>query len=348
MSIRYRVPRRFTTGLQPASLPFSASGFSGTHKRLLKIREATVHPHDLVRVAVHLGHPWARGSGATLDRPKLRKSEIAYRASVVRAFLETHAVKNGHVWRASEAYLEGLESTEKGGVGYALGMMFAVALAEQLLRAPHSLHVSVYADGLGIVFPAPAGRKRARTPDLLLRDRASALHALEAKARFAPGPKAWTSAMDGALEQARALDRYSLITGARVASGLQIAEEDGALSMEWIDPPVDGHAEGSIDHATFMRAYYERIGNFLMEARPTPEDIAGRPFVLGEVPQADLHLGLATDLFSAVAESDWSALLGRAIEQPAGGHDDNWSIGGDGVVVVLGQSWRSLASDDGA
>jgi hypothetical protein len=268
---------------------------------------------------------------------------------VLRAFLQTPASGTRRVWSANDSYLSGLESTEKGGVSYYLGMAFASHLAGDLLPAPWVVHRSTYASDLNVLFGPPPGKKRARQPDFLALADAHTIYVLEAKGRCLDTPGIRDAALNAAVEQKSGpIVAGSVTPTARVASGLFVSPSDGVLSVEWRDPALDtGDDRVRGDFlGPFMRSHYSRIYD-LLGPEQARRPFQGLDFVDLYVSEMDAHVGLDARVMEALRQHSNVELAEVAFQLESARADNRWAIGGDGSMVELGPSWQSTDDDGG-
>ena len=329
-------------GLVTADLPYVGGGFAAPYTHLNNASTIRVSPGDLVRMAINYGHPWDPRAPITPVRRLMTLNEIVHRGTLIGTYLRTPRVGPRQRWRASDAYLEGIESTEKGGVSYYLGMAVAALFADKLLKAPIVVHSSMYAKYLGIRFGPAPNRTRARQPDLLALNRRHDVFVLEAKGRSGDSAALRKATFADATDQKRApVKTGSIAPLVRVASALFIGS-DGSLAVEWRDPPTDSWAGGEhIDPVPLAHAHYARLLGVLASDTRARRSIGGRDFTVINIPEIDVQLGLDSRVLDAL-ESDRQPLVWESvIGMPAASSDDVHSIGGDGSVVILGPTWSA-------
>jgi hypothetical protein len=334
-------------GMRPAQVDYAGEGFGDP--TLDASTGVMVRPHDLVRTCVYFGHPWTPTTQFTLARAQLTYTELVHRGTLIRSFLSTPGTAGPPSWVVNEAYLRGLESSEKRGVSYSFGMAFAAVVAGTQLKTPWILHNSIYGSQRGVLFERDPTTKRAPNPDLLLMDPSATLHVMEAKGRS----EAYQSTQDEAMRAAERLAGAALepgswpVGGRRVASCLFVqndAEHRGQLLLRWKDP-VDG--VGAIDHrqvAWVVRAHYARIRLLLDPERRSPFDFGSRTFQMVASPELDIDIGLDESMLRALAEGSDGRVLDAAFSLARESHDGEVAVGPDGIIVRLGPSWSHTSA----
>lgn len=252
--------------------------------------------------------------------------EIVYRAAIL--FANLREWPTGHLTR-SAAY-EGLDPSEKGAVSYFVGLTVAKLFAERLLNVPWLMHLDVYRAELQAILH---GAKR---PDLVGQNTGGEWIAVESKGRTHGYADA---AMLRAKEQVAVLAsvKGQSVT-LRVAS--QVYFGDSRLQCALRDPDATPEDARRIDlpleRERFFEGYYRRYREWLPTAPGVRrEAIRGQMFLVAELPEVDLTVGLREHILRAEKPDATERVrsetddIARATEH----------IGMDGVLVRTGLLW---------
>jgi hypothetical protein len=278
---------------------------------------------QLVKAAIVTGHPRDR-----FENGPFSLVEMLARAATLWSSLritDDRFVRTG-VYRAADR-------SEKAGISYTLGQTLAHLFATRLLDVPYTMHVDRYWEEVELVWERNARRR----PDLIGRGRSWVV--IEAKGRT------WGiqgNVLENAIEQ-----KGTVLAIGGEAPGLSLAMvthfADGALALRVRDPEGDEESVGLPgDPATFLRTYYQPFVDATRGGRR--RRFFGRDVLAVRFPGLDLSIGLETSVAAALRRTD--ATLVRTMERLASETqsreqaDEHRTIGGDGVVLELGPSWR--------
>ncbi len=302
----------------------------------------------LVHAAITVGRRCLRD---VLKHGRYSIFEIIYRAAMLRANLQR---SQGEI-RKSDAY-HGLDPSEKAAASYFIGLTFANLMARELFDVRWLMHLDVYHKIL-----QPRLRESGR-PDLVGKDSKDRWHVIEAKGR--------SHRLDGdvvakAKEQTRSMRTVcGRVPSLRVASVAHFSRK--ALSVHLEDPV--GQDIDAIDwHFTedqFLRDYYDpfaalvdlggRFDERELNRTVNLERVNGIGFLVEDLPDVDLEVGLVRRLFEAHRSTDnirdeiheVTNALARTrqslkdMDAPtAQGGSDSEFVGDDGILVRVGSSW---------
>lgn len=297
---------------------------------------------DLARAAVTVGGPVL---GTAWRRTQRRAAVVA---TVHAALAEKRAT---HPVRTSTLY-ERLETTEKSGVSFRLGMAFAAVVAEQVLAITMLEHLN---HSNSILYPG-GGKRRA---DLFGLDAAGECHVIEAKSRTHGHDRALVRYAKSQAANIEVVDvksgRYTPLT--RSAAVTDLSRSPIHVLLE--DPPEEAPAEipYRIDTDQLIAYHYSVVPD-LVELRGDPQD-PPTPIdadVIGAyLPGTDVWLGVKRSLFGESRISWRERIEGDATasERTSTG-SDKVSVGRDGHVLQMGpqfsrlyEAWRAK-EDEGA
>ncbi len=311
-------------------------------------RSTTTTWPELVHAAITVGR---RGWCDVLKHGKYSLLEMLYRAAMLRANLRR---SQGRI-RKSDAY-HGLDPSEKAAVSYFIGLTCANLMARKLFDVRWLMHLDVYHK---ILRPhlLESGR-----PDLVGEDAMERWYVIEAKGR---SHGLAGDVVAKAKEQTRKLGTVcGRVPRLRVASVAHFSR--GSLSIHLEDPV--GQDIDAIDwdftENQFLRDYYDPFAALFdqkgrLDARESridaqSERINGTDFLVEDLPDVDLAVGLAGSIYeahrAAVNVRDeihevTNALARRrrsfrGMDAPtAHGSSDTVFIGTDGILVRVGPSW---------
>ena len=318
-------------------------GFNGPFRGLNTAGES--HPvttADLARAAATVGGPV---EGTPWRRTQRRAGIIA---TVHAALAEKRAT---HPVRTSTLY-DRLETTEKSGVSFRLGMAFAHIVAERILAITMLEHLN---HSNSILFPN-SGKRRA---DLFGFDANGGCHVIEAKART-HGPN--QALVDYAKSQAANIEVIDVKTGPYTPQTRSAAVADLSPSPVHVhleDPPKEAPVVKPyrIDTERVIAHHYSVVPD-LVELRGDPQDPPtriGADVIGAYLPGTDVWLGVKRALYGE-SRIPWRKRIESedAARQLALAEDDTVSIGRDGHVLQMGpefsrlyDTWRTR-EDEGA
>jgi hypothetical protein len=292
----------------------------------------------LVRAAVTVGR---EGWGDVFGHHDSSWLEVAWRLAMMLSAVGRTS-SNRLDWTAAYRFMD---PSEKGAVSYFMGMNFAKLMSEKLLAVPWLQHLDVYRDRLDPCFVAGETR-----PDLVGRDVNQRWIAMESKGRAGNLKQAGWLKAKWQLQNLHSLDGE--LVHLRVASVL--FPRRAGLNVDFRDPDsADRGFDLPITPGDFITDYYSRLRRLIGES-PEPlifERPDGRPLFIGRyVPGADLFLGLAEEIYDS--SSDYEAATQYASERAKSvareptveETDSGASVGLDGVIVILGNSWSEWPS----
>jgi len=308
--------------------PFAGLNTAGT--------KLPVTTADLARAAVTVGGP-VRG---TAWRRTQRR--VAIIATVHAALAEKRGT---HPVRTSTLYQQ-LETTEKSGVSFRLGMAFAAVVAERVLEIAMLEHLN---HTNSLLFPS-GGKRRA---DLFGLDAAGGCHVIEAKSRTHGHDRALVRYAKAQAANIAVVDvksgRYSPQT--RSAAVADLSRSPVQVLLE--DPPEEAPREKpyQIDTDQVIAYHYSAVPD-LVELRGDPQDPPTRidADVIGAyLPGTDVWLGVKRSLYGE-SNTPWRERIkdDAAAAEPIAADSDTVSIGRDGHVLQMGpefsqlyEAWRS-------
>lgn len=301
--------------------------FEGVNTREERLSVTTA---DVARAAVTVGGPV---KGTAWRRTQRRVGLIA---TVLAALAEKRGT---HPIRTSTLYAR-LETTEKSGVSFRLGMAFAAVVAEQILAIKMLEHLN---HSNSAVFPS-GGKRRA---DLFGLDRHDDCHVIEAKSRT-HGPD--QALVNNAKSQAANIEVVDVNSGRFTPKTRSAAVADlsrSPVQVLLVDPPKEAAIDKPyrIDTDQVIAHHYSVVPD-LVELRGDPQDPPKNidaDVVGAYLPGTDLWLGVKRSLFGESRipwrtriQSDDATLEMMDIE------DDTISIGRDGHVLQLGPEFSQL------
>ena len=310
---------------------------------------ATTWP-ELVHAAITVGR---RGLRDVLAHGRYSTFEMHYRAAMLLANLQQ---SQGQL-RKSDAYRH-LDPSEKGAASYFVGLTLAKLMARRLLGINWLMHLDVYHDSL-----QPDLLESGR-PDLVGLDARCQWHVIEAKGR--------SNGLDGSVVLKAKEQTLKLRTVRGRAPVLRIASvahfTRQSLSLRLEDPvgqDIDV-VDWDFTENQFLRDYYDpfaalidqngRSGIGELNAREQSETVSGMDFVVAELPDADLAIGLERSIYEFhrsaddVGDAIHPALeLASAIDsggfgridapQTTDGDSSSVFVGPDGILVRVGRIW---------
>jgi hypothetical protein len=307
--------------------PHPYEGLNNRGKRL------SVTAADVARAAATVGGPV---NGTAWRRTQRRVGIIA----TVHAAL---AEKRGtHPIRTSTLYAR-LETTEKSGVSFRLGMAFAALVAEQILAIRVLEHLN---HSNSVVFPN-GGKRRA---DLFGLDHRGDCHVIEAKSRT-HGPD--EALVNYAKSQAANIAVVDVHSGRYVPKTRSAAVADLSRSPVRVllaDPPEEATPEKPyrIDTEQVIAHHYS-VAPDLVELRGKPQDPPTRidaDVVGAYLPGTDVWLGVKSSLFGESRIPWRKRIQGDDVAQESVlVEDDTVSVGRDGHVLQLGPEFSQLYED---
>lgn len=283
-----------------------------------------INTADVVRAALTVGGP----VGGSVWHRSLRRAAIAG---------EVLAVLVG-AGRAAPLFTSslyrGLETTEKSGVSYRLGMAFAAIAAARVLDAPLLEHLNRTNSTL-----APGSQRRA---DLYGIDRGGNTHVVEAKSRT----YGFTAAeVEYAKEQALNVRIVSprgrpVTPSTRSASLADLST--APISVLLADP--EGEAETAVtyvvDPARLIQVHYSAVPDLLEihgAPQPPPAAEVDADVVGAFLPGTDVWLGVHQALLEPTFSSWRAYFRGRESRGPdAEEHEERVSRGRDGHILQVG------------
>lgn len=307
-------------------IEYDATGFPATFGQNLQgHRHLSCTWADIFRAAIKVGRPsW----GYVYRYGTYSHHEANYKRYLIKANLRESGSRS---IIKTEVY-ESLDPSEKSGVSYFLGLISASLLCEILLQVPWIVHFDVF----GHLFPsfATSGRRR---PDLIGANLASDYVVVESKGRTNAASQ---SVAVEAKQQALAVNTIGGKTPiARIASVTHF--RDGGLSVFLHDPEVKSEEpiDIPIENEKFARDSYGPVLS-LLSATPQVEaiSIAGRQYVLANIPGTEDRIGLVSEIAEATSISGVASSLSNEIEPVS---EELVSIGRDGVIVELGSTWTT-------
>jgi hypothetical protein len=296
-------------------IPYQATSFSGAFAQLnTNNSDITVTWPQLAWAAITTGKAagdeYAYGIYSTLER--------LHRASMIRAYL----MQTPSNFIARTIPYQMSDPSEKTSISFYLGMTLTKLFAQVLFDVPRVLHLAVYAPNYKIVVAAGESR-----PDLIGLSNSGQWFVFEAKGR--------SNSFDGgalgtAKEQAQQIQTINNL--APTCSVACQAYFTSVLSFRMDDPPA-GRSDRSrtitISQSAFDHAYDDPIRN-LVELRggSAPMRYANKRFRGARIEEADLWIG--------VPDVDQTP----PVKSPDDFVTQDEYLGGDGVLVRLGPTWR--------
>lgn len=299
-----------------------AQRFSGSFRGVNGSRSLPIGVADVVRAAVTVGGP-ARGSA--LDK-SLRRAGIV---ALVRSSLV--GLRRGGPLGTTDLYQQ-LETTEKSGVSFRLGMALAAVTCEHLLEVGPLDHLNRTNSRL-----ASGSKRRA---DLFGVDPHDRWHVVEAKSRSHGLTK---EVVRDAKEQASNVRTVrsggaELVPATRSASIASLA--GSPISVHLVDPePVrPAKAIYEVDVERFLRYHYSAVPD-LLEARggpdPPPSGVPGQA-VGAYLPGTKFWLGIERSLLAPPPRQLSERAAQAALFRPVVEQTPELSVGRDGHVLHLG------------
>jgi len=286
---------------------------------------------DLARAAVTVGGPV---QGTAWRRTQRRVAIIATVHAALAEKRGTHPVRTSTLYQR-------LETTEKSGVSFRLGMAFAAVVAERILAITMLEHLN---HSNSLLFPT-GGKRRA---DLFGLDAAGGCHVIEAKSRTHGHDRAL---VNYAKSQAANISVVDVKTGpyrplTRSAAIADLSRSPVQVLLE--DPPEGAPLEKPfhIDTDRVIAYHYSAVPD-LVELRGDPQDPPTRidADVIGAyLPGTDIWLGVKRSLYGE-SGIPWrerinaNAAAGALIPPAEGGAV---SIGRDGHVLQMGPEFSQL------
>jgi len=293
-------------------ISYIGANFSKPFTKFNKSASLTFSWPELVWAAVTVG----KAAGDEYAYGIYSAQERLHRATIIRAYLRTSkkTVVQTKVYEMSDP-------SEKTSISFYLGMTLAKLFSEKLFGVPKLLHFAVYKDDY--VTKTKAGKSR---PDLIGKDQKGKWFVFEAKGRSNNFDDV---ALEKAKEQAQQIVTINMVKPLCRIGGQ--AYFDDNLSFRMVDPD---HEESkfsrrlSFDEKALERLYYEPL-EAIADGRGRRASISVEGNWLSEVSIPEL------DLWIAIPDRDESA------KHPGTSRKllPMEYLGGDGVLVRLGESW---------
>lgn len=282
---------------------------------------------DLVRSALLCGH---LPPGNFWPFYGYRGHSAIWRASITRAHLAADTVANRFV-PTSDYRL--LDATERGFVSWLLGSSLTHLVAQRRVGLPVLLHLTAYSAAFGVTF-----NSRLR-PDFIAPMLGGQWAVFEAKGRARLRPAAMTHAK----HQTNAITSIGGVTPALRAACMSVFRVSG-LEVELQDPPPEPIALQA-KAADVIAEYYKTVTDLLETGSAADAlEVGGRVYRIAKVDALDLMLGLSAEVEEALADEDDEARL--TLVRPGAtasvASQFGTSIGPDGVLLILGDSWQEL------
>jgi hypothetical protein len=243
--------------------------------------------------------------------------EAIFRLAVMRLAIEQDST--GHLHR-TDAF-SALDPTEKGMVGYFLGMVLCKLFASRLLSTPWLLHLDVFRATLN---PLIIGRSR---PDLVGEDDSGNWHAFESKGRSSVPS---STDMEKAKSQAQRLISVNAQNCILHVGSFAFFRND-LLEFYWRDPEPDEKEPIELPNPEIgWRFYYEPA--FSLASDPVPGPLAS------ERSLADVVVSVHPEISELLDAKRWSqakrvAMTLRDVFKSQGYQPD-------GLRVTAGASWK--------
>jgi hypothetical protein len=301
--------------------------FAGLNTGGLKL---PVTSADLARAAVTVGGPV---EGTAWRRTQRRVAIIATVHAALAEKRGTHPVRTSTLYQR-------LETTEKSGVSFRLGMAFAAVVAERVLTITMLEHLN---HSNSLLFPS-GGKRRA---DLFGLDAAGGCHVIEAKSRTHGHDRAL---VEYAKSQAANIAVVDTKTGpyeplTRSAAVADLSRSPVQVLLE--DPPKEAPPEKPYRIITdqVIGYHYSAVPD-LIELRGNSQDPPTRieADVIGAyLPGTDVWLGVRRSLYGESRIPWRERIKGHtAASEPIASEADTVSIGRDGHVLQMGPEFSQL------
>lgn len=310
-------------------VPFTSDGFEAPLLHLNGTGALRVTMADLVRSALLCGH---LPPGNFWPFAGYRGHSAIWRASITRAHLAADPVTNRCVPTTDYRLLE---ATERGFVTWLLGSSVTHLVAQRMVGLPVLLHLTTYGAAFNVTMP---GKLR---PDFIAPMQGGQWAVFEAKGRSRLGDAVMAHAKD----QARAVKTICGVTPAIHAVCVSVFRETG-LEVKLRDPPPEPVALNA-NTAAVIAEYYRTVTDLLeMGSEADQLDVGGRAFRVANLEALDVVIGLSAEVEAVLATDDGGVRMGLAHPDESfdPGPQAGTSVGPDGVLVILGDSWRGLAT----
>lgn len=309
-----------------------AKGFSGAFAGINRTGQTLpVSVADVVRAATTVGGPV---EGATWQKTQRRLGIIATVLAALSEISTPGSIGTSMLYRR-------LETTEKSGVSFRLGMAFAAVVAERILAISLLEHLN---QSNSILYPS-GGKRRA---DLFGFDSGGNCHVIEAKARTHGYDHNLVTEAKSQAANIRIVDVASgqFTPQTRSASIADLSQ--GQVRVLLIDPPEKMAGDGTyrIDTDRVIAEHYSVVPDLLalQEEEPSPSGVDAD--VIGTyLPGTDIWLGVHRDLLGE-SRVPWrkrveqfqkrGAFAGQTIDSETVSH------GNDGHVLQLGPRFSQI------
>lgn len=279
-------------------------------------------------------------SAITIGRPNLRyvfkhghpsAYEAIFRLSLVRMALEQRSASSRRLHRTMCYRV--LDPSEKGTIGYFLGMTFCKLFADKLLNTPWLLHLDVFRPVLN---PVLRGRSR---PDLVGFDaKSNEWHAFECKGRFVAPNRT-----DKAKAKAQA-QRLISVQGlnCKLHIGAITYFQRDTLQFFWRDPPPTQGKSLELDlDPDHWRYYYAPFTALLQRTGGGSQHLAAD--AVFNINEPDIEIGVHPKIAPLLYTEEWQAAQRIAAESAEELEADGYQS--DGLFVRAGQSWKKRFAD---
>ena len=308
------------------AIQITVTGFTGAyaHHNCAQM----THPvgmSELVHRAITVG---GIGRGSPLAK-SYRRSSIA---NLVLCAVNAAGPQTPSTNLQTTTLYRSMETSEKSGASFRLGMALASIAASRVLDLPALTHGA--ATGI-----SGSGRRA----DLFGIDKFGAYHVVEAKARSHGMP--YQVLTDGK-NQALTTQIHHLPSAA--TASVSASDLSGVpISVHLHDPPIDGDDPKPVDEAAIRRVFYSPVVELLEVRPPAPSGWAAVDQVAtgAWLPGSTVWIGLRDTTRAALQEPDPPKLLrGDEPLQVKPTNIDPWLVSesADGHIVVLGPSPSAL------
>jgi hypothetical protein len=313
------------------AIKVKSEGFDSPFRRVnAAARVLEVDAIDIARAAVTVGGP-VRGT-------EWARSERS--AGIVHTVLSALSEEGRRDHLVPSSLFVGLESTEKGGVSFRLGMAMAAVVAEELLDIRMLEHLNAGNSTL-----APKGGNR--RADLFGLDGKNRCHVIEAKARTHGYGTDLVEYAKGQATNVTLVDTVEgqLIPETRSAAITDLSQKPIHVLLADPEGEPDGNSVYGFDLDTVIGWHYSVVPNLIeVIGRSEPPRETGIDSVGAYLPGTEFWLGVRSELFGP-SSLPWRERI-RDVQtlRPVDGARDREpsSVGRDGHILQLSEPFSAI------
>lgn len=303
-------------------IPYESTDFPSSRTAIPASGELEVTWGEILNAALTIGRP---NLAYVFKHGRASAYEAIFRISMIRMALERNNLTARRL-RRTKAF-KALDPTEKGAVGYFLGMTFCKLFSEKLLDTPWLLHLDVFNKQLNPKLLG--GRSR---PDFIgMESKTAKWHAFETKGR---------SSTPNAMHLQKAKDQANrLISVNGTACDLHVGAvtyfRNDVLYFYWQDPSPQAESVGlKLEPADWQHYYAPALGLLSYDDDLKIDGELPRP---GIISQLDLKIEIHPAVLKPLRSANWMRARDTAIRLREELKEREFFP--DGIKIITGKSW---------